>query len=105
MGFYLQTQGRNIGKANALIAKFGGQYLGASPRLLTDIPSNKALVCVVHNRAFEAAAVVYEQAELDYFVRPDSGPEPSRYREWIVLNDKDKVYEAAGIKQEYLKQA
>lgn len=80
MGYYLQTPGQNHQKASKLIDMYGG-------KIETELDWNKfrskelALVCVVDNNIFEAAAFAYSQEEFDYFTQLND----TRKKTWISL--------------------
>ncbi len=61
MGFYIQTP-RNTDKANEL-AQLHGAEVQDGPLAFAEVPEDKALICVVTNGAFEAAALCYCEAE------------------------------------------
>lgn len=75
-----------IGKAEALVQS------GASPiqePKSLDEYSGRAVICVVNNGFFEAAAWAWCESELEVFKRPDGRP-----KQW-VLADLHKVEELA----------
>lgn len=93
MGYYLQTPGRNTEKAVALVKKYGGHQIPEPPKSLAEVPEGCALVCVVDNGIFEAAALAYSDEELQYFSRPDPRP-----MQWLILNNKEQVEKDAGYR-------
>jgi len=81
-------------KANALIS-LGADLLFTIPESMAEVPPDKALICVVQNGPFDAAALVPDDATLAvYAARSDD-----RTKSWLVL-DRKTAYEAAGIKEE-----
>lgn len=89
MGFYIQTPTAK-GKAAQLVALHGAIEVDR-PATLEAVPEGKALVCVVENGPFDAAALVYNSSELEEF----SQPSDPRLRTWLVV-DKTWAYAAAG---------
>ena len=80
MGYYIQTPGIALGKAAYLVEEDGAETI-PMPLSFTDIPEDRALVCVVSNGAFEAAAYVYNEAEFYDF----NLPEDRRPRIWLTM--------------------
>jgi hypothetical protein len=91
MGFYIET-GTSRGKADILISQYG-----ASPvcPVFKDIDDNKALICVVDNGYFEAAAYCFSEQEFKAFNDP-SDPRP---RKWLIM-DKDVAEKLSGYRKE-----
>ena len=89
MGYYIQT-GTLHGKARAIAEAHNGEIVSA-PKQWSDIPADKALVCVVDNGPFEAAGVCVDEQEFESFVlTPDSGRQ--RPRDYVLL-DRAKAFE------------
>jgi hypothetical protein len=85
MGYYINQSSKRIlpgkGKADALIEDGDAIDIDVVP---TSIPThNAAIVCVVDNGAFDAAAYAYSNDELQVFLHPD--PRPKR---WLLMNKK-----------------
>lgn len=95
MGYYIQTPGHHHGKAARIARDHQGTLLQSPPKYFVDIPEDKALVCVVDNGPFEAAALAYDQGEFECFTDPND----SRPQSYVLL-DKQKAYELAGYKPE-----
>lgn len=102
MGYYLQAP-TNHNKAKHLLEKFGGTPIKHHepwnqkvPTSLTEIRPDQALVCVVDNGMFEAAGVAYSDRELQAFNRPDD----RRPKVWLILDNREAVYDAAGVAPE-----
>lgn len=91
MGYYIQT-GTDKNKALSLVAEFGGELIN-QPRSFGEIPPDKALVVVVENPTFDAAALAYNEREFQAFIRPDSGHQ--RKRHFVLLN-RSLAYKLAG---------
>lgn len=91
MGYYIQVP-KNTGKADQLVALHGASFLESDP-VWSDVPEDKALICVVDNGPFEAAGLCYSADELEAFVMPDTGSQ--RPRTWLLM-DKTKAHELAG---------
>lgn len=81
MGFYIQTP-QPRGKAKQLIDLHAAVRLDIIPRNVSDCPSDKVIICVVENGPFDAAGVVFSQAELAAF----QSPEDPRLKHWLLLD-------------------
>lgn len=90
MGYYVQTPGQDFNKAIRIAADHNG-VLVPQPRRYTDIPDDKALIVVVSNRAFEAAALAYSERVFEEYT--DCMDE--RRKEYVLL-DKPVAYRLAG---------
>jgi hypothetical protein len=77
MGYYINT-GRAHGKANDIAVIYDGELLDTPPASYESIPSDKALVVVVDNGPFEAAAFMYDEGEFDYWATM-ADPRPRQY--------------------------
>jgi len=91
MRYYIQTPGNHHNKARIIAEQHGGTLLAKAPRTYADIPADKALVCVVDNGPFEAAAVAVDEGEFKVF----TDPLEERPRQYVVI-DKAKAYELSG---------
>ena len=81
MGYYLQTQHpRN--KAVQLCAEYPDARIIPQPETFDEIPEELALLCVVDNGPFEAAAYCQTQRDFDDF----TDPEDIRPKVWMVMN-------------------
>lgn len=111
MGYYIQVP-ENKGKARQLAEMHGATILPQRPEAFEDVPDGQALICVVDNGPFEAAALCYSREEFEVFARPDDvGPttvedhgafaamhlrsEKQRPRTWVTL-DKATAHKLAG---------
>ncbi len=75
MGYYIEVP-ENKGKAEQLVALHGATILKQRPATFEDIPEGQALICIMDNGPFEAAALCYSSEELDAFdAQDDIGPE------------------------------
>jgi hypothetical protein len=90
MGYYIQ--GPTKGKATQL-TMFGATSIPC-PKRFEDIPSDKALICIVDNGAFEAAAYCFSECEFKAFSRCDD-PRP---KQWMIM-DKASAEKASGYKR------
>ena len=84
MGAYIQVAGRLKGKAEAICQLYKAIRLDGPPKSFKDIPQTKALICVVDNGAFEAAAFCYSAREFEDFTEPSD----SRPKEWLMMDKK-----------------
>ncbi len=96
MGYYLNTTaaGRNLpalGKAAMLIKEC--QAAPTAPLAPSQLPADQALICVVCNGPFDAAALVYDDQEYQEFSREDD----RRPKMWLRM-DRQKAHELAGYK-------
>ena len=94
MGFYIQVP-ENKDKARQLVELYGAEIIPLRPTSLTDVPSDKALICVVDNGAFEAAAYAFDEREFSDFCWTPQDPRP---RTWVLM-DKEKAEELSGFLQ------
>jgi len=92
MGYYIQTPGRSQNKALTIAYVYDGQVI-PQPSTFAQIPPDKALVIVVDNAPFEAAALADDEREFSEFTDP-SDRRPKQY----VLLDKPTAYQLAGYK-------
>jgi hypothetical protein len=58
-----------------------------------ELPPNHALICWVHNGLFSAAAVVYDEREIDAFTQPSD----HRPKQWFVA-DREDLYKVSDLK-------
>ena len=89
MGYYIQTD-KPTGKAQQLMEIPGTTTLPFMPQW-SEIPADKALVCVVQNGPFDAAALAYSEKELEAF----SLPNDLRPKTWLLM-DKENAHKLAG---------
>ena len=111
MGYYIQMP-KNTDKAQQLVDLHDAAILTKCPTF-EEIPKGKALICVVDNGPFEAAALCHSAEEFAVFSAPDDvGPntveyhgglaeihirsEQQRPRTWVLM-DQSKAHELAGF--------
>lgn len=64
----------------------------------SDIPEDKMVVCLVNNGPFTAAAVCYNERELEGF----GSPTDQRQKDWLLV-DKDKLKQVCPDFDNYVK--
>ena len=92
MGYYIQVP-ENKNKAQQLVDIHGAVILPQHPEAFEDT-EGQALICVVDNGPFEAAAFCYSRDEFIVFTRPDSGIQ--RPRTWVLM-DQDLAHQLSGF--------
>jgi len=98
MGYYIEVPGKKQ-KAEQLVELYGAEILSDEPRALEDVPTGKALICVLDNGSFEAAGFCYSQREFEAFSLPDTIRDPNpppgvhdfnpthqRPRKWLLMD-------------------
>lgn len=93
MGYYIQVP-ENKGKAQQLVDLHDATILPMRPEAFEDVPEGQALICVVDNGAFEAAALCYSREEFVAFTSPDTTSGYQRPRTWVLMA-KDLAHEVA----------
>lgn len=88
MGWYIEVD-TNLGKVERLIKLYGADII-KKPQTLSSIPNDKALICVISNGAFEAAALCYDEDEFKEFSEPDG-----RIKTWLLM-DKQIAFGESG---------
>ena len=91
MGYYIEVP-EDKGKAQQILDLFGGRILPEAPAF-EDAGANEAIICVVDNGSFEAAAFCYNPDELRVFKEPDQGQQ--RPRTWLII-DRTKARQLTG---------
>ena len=94
MGYYVQT-GTTHNKANEIALQYGGVII-PEPTDFSQVPKDKALICVVDNNIFEAAGYCYSPEEFEVF----SDPEDFRPKQWLLM-DLDKAQELTKFKESW----
>jgi hypothetical protein len=90
MGYYIEVE-QNKNKAEQIVKLFGGEIVH-KPNF-DNIPADKALIVVVNNGPFEAAALAYSRAEFEEFTLPEEiDPRPRKF----VLMDKTLAHKLSG---------
>ena len=80
MGYYINEPKMGAkNKAAVLVNEYGAKRTFSTPPSL--VPPSKALVCVVENFIFDAAAFVFDDEEYASFIQPDGRP-----RTWLLMN-------------------
>ena len=95
MGYYIQ--GPNKSKAQYIVSEYDGKIVPA-PEKFSDVPADKAIICVVDNGPFEAAAFAYDEREFDAFKGDENGHD-RRPRKWVIM-DRAKAIELTGYDRE-----
>lgn len=85
MGRYIEVP-QHKGKVMQILNIYGGRtvpFISMSQGMITfeSIPDDMALICVVDNGLFEAAAWAYSKQEFEEFSRPDGRP-----KEWLLIS-------------------
>lgn len=91
MGFYIETNTRH-GKAEQIIQTIGGTEISQEEAEMIIKEDMGAVVCVVDNGPFEAAAYCYNLDEFRTFTHPSD----DRPKTWIVVDDKSAVQRLSG---------
>ncbi len=94
MGYYIQ--GPSKGKVEMLMNQYGAHWMppAEAPLSYEEIPKDKAIVVVIENPLFEAAALCYNSREFEDLINFDVVDDP-RPRT-ILIMDRAKAYELAG---------
>jgi hypothetical protein len=85
MGYYIECV-QNTNKAAQILASLPGRQV-SQEEARKFIGTDKAVICVVSNGLFEAAAYCYNEREFNDFTMP----EDKRPKFWLVIDDKAKV--------------
>ena len=94
MGYYLNDPDwPAVGKAEKILSLDGTEEIPA-PLPFSAIPEGKALVCVMNNRIFEGAGLIYSERELRDFTEPDD----MRPRRWLLV-DRETAHRMSGYKE------
>ena len=92
MGYYIQTKGPLL-KAMQLCTDHDAENIGR-PSSFAEVPDGKALICVVQNGPFDAAALVHDEREFVEF----SDPTDPRPKDWLIM-DKELAHKLAGYEE------
>ena len=90
MGYYIQVP-KNLNKAQQLKDLYNATEIPC-PKSLMEVPADKALVCVVSNGLFDAAAYAHSEGELQGLSRPSD----MRPKYWLLM-DKALVEQLSGF--------
>lgn len=88
MGYYIETP-ESTGKAEQLVLLHEAEQL-SDVMAFAEVPDGKALICVVENGAFDAAALCYSEAEHVAF----NDVMDARPRSWLLM-DKATAHQLA----------
>jgi hypothetical protein len=91
MGYYVEVPGFK-GKAAKIEAIYGAERVTQATAENLIHCSDKAIICVVANENFEAAAFCYSPEEFDRFTHP-ADPRP---KTWLVVDDRDTIARVTG---------
>lgn len=91
MGYYIQTP-HNTHKAIQLVNLYNAEILPFEVPEFKDIPEHRALICVMVNGMFDAAAYIYSEAEQKVFQQDDG-----RMKTWLTM-DKLLAQELSGYR-------
>jgi len=92
MGYYIEVPSSK-NKTEQLIKLHDAKEVKC-PELFSDVPNDKALICVIDNGLFEAAGYCYSPNEFREF-KFDRSSQP---RKWIIM-DKDLAEKLSGYKR------
>lgn len=99
MGFYLETP-RMKNKAEQLVKMYNAREVRMEDALDALFENKGAVICVIRNPNFDAAAFCYNLQEFRRFNYVDD----DRPRKWLIIDDRDMVDELTGYKIEREKQ-
>ena len=80
MGYYIET-GSAHGKAQAIVNEHGARIV-TLPEAEKALKEGKGVVCAVFNGAFDAAAFIYSEREMEDF----SWGGDRRPKQWLVMD-------------------
>src|SRR3990170_1893636 len=85
MGYYIQVP-EHKNKAQQLVNMHGAIILPGRPEAFEDVPDDLAIICVVDNGPFEAAALCYSRNEFITFTTADeTGPSGIEHRGGAIV--------------------
>jgi hypothetical protein len=93
MGFYLETP-KYKNKAKQLIKMYDAREVRMEEALDAIYDNKYAVICVISNPNFDAAAFCYDLKEFRRFNHVDD----DRPRRWLIIEDRDMVDELSGYK-------
>lgn len=91
MGYYVQTGEHLHGKADIICQQFDGLEISQGDAEKAVLAGKGAVICVVDNGPFEAAAYCHSPAEFREFSRP----EDDRPKRWVYVEDVARIHAAA----------
>lgn len=92
MGYYVET-GNNYGKADYIVANYGGRRVSLNEARSAINDPNLAVISVKDNGLFEAAGFCYNQPEFDAFADPGD----TRRTSWVIM-DRETAKRLTGMK-------
>ena len=91
MGYYIETPGQYLGKALKIAQDHDGSIVTEEESYKALVDPDLAVIVVVSNGAFEAAAFTYNKKKwLDFHTDGDTRP-----KKYVILN-RDKAKELTG---------
>jgi hypothetical protein len=90
MGFYIKCEGSK-NKANQIVSAFDARIV-SKEMAEAFVESEKAVICIVDNGPFEAAAFCYDMSVFEAFSRKDD----TRPKVWLVVDNKALIEKASG---------
>jgi hypothetical protein len=81
MGYYIEVP-KNLNKAAQLMDLYGAELMPMDMGF-SEIPADKALICVVQNGLFDAVGYAFDETEFRAFSEPDG-----RTRTWLLMDKK-----------------
>tara|TARA_Y100000310_G_scaffold128314_1_gene127494 strand:+ start:1790 stop:2080 length:291 start_codon:yes stop_codon:yes gene_type:complete len=93
MGYYINTETAtsSTGKAKDLMDNHDAIMISDPENFVAVVDHFHALVCVIGNGLFDAAALIYSQGEFEAF----SDPNDHRPKVWLLM-DREKAHKMAG---------
>lgn len=92
MGFYLETYTHH-GKAAVICERYDGEEITPEEAEFYIREGIGAVICVVDNGPFEAAAFCYNLNEFRTFTHPDD----NRPHTWLYVDDRARVEQDTGF--------
>lgn len=89
MGYYIQGPAK--GKGQFIIDTYGARSIDPADITIDDV-ANKAVICVIDNGPFEAAAFCYNDYELTVFATDNTG----RPKQFYIIEDREQVKQLTG---------
>lgn len=94
MGYYIQCSAAR-GKARQIMDDLDGIEISADEaEMILREDMGGAIICVVDNGPFEAAAYCYNLTEFRQFTDPSD----TRRKTWLLVNDEAKVKQLTGYR-------
>lgn len=93
MGFYIEVPDTLKGKAVVIQERFNAVEVTQAAAEEIVKAAQAAVICVVENDMFDAAAFCYSSAEFSRFTQPGD-PRP---KTWLVIDDRPMIEEIIGF--------